>query len=159
MSNLDELTDEQVVRLSISHMLNKRFHKEDEVSEDVILAFISDYSNYIRYLNDYMGVICKKFDTDLDEIYYFVCDLFDLECDNKSLFDFRLKRLLTNTPMRVLSMANNDMKEHTFENMQEEFDVLISSRFYQENISIYSLKLEEINSNIQNLKKILGLNL
>lgn len=153
LSNLSSLTTEEVVILSVSHMLGKKFDKDTRYLQSDFVDFLSDYTNYTKYLNDFMSVVCKQYNTDTDSIYEFVCDVLDVESDNKSLFDFRLKRLLFNTPQRVLSIVNDDIKEHNLEHMEEEFNILIASRYYLSNKLDYQSEISNIIQNIEIIKQ------
>ena len=158
LEELAELTDEEVVILCANRMLGKHFEAEFDGSREVFVDFFKDYKNYVKYLNDYMGVVCKKFSTEMDEIYKYVCDILDQEWDNESLFDFRVKRLLINTPERVLSIQNDDLRILNLEHMEEELEVLLESKFYNENFKNYQTEIELAQKNIKIIQSKLNEN-
>lgn len=158
MEELSELTNEEVVMLCANRMLGKHFDVDFDANRDVFVDFFKDYKNYVKYLNDFMGVVCKKFSTEMDEIYKYICDILDEEWDNESLFDFRIKRLLINTPQRVLSIANDDLRELNLEHMEEELDVILESKYYQENSKDYEVQLQTARQNIEIIKAELNEN-
>lgn len=152
IEHLNTLTNEDVVTLAITHMLSKNFN-DDDFEMSVFLKFLSDYNNYTKFLNDYMGIICKRYSTDMDEIYRYTCDIFDLEWDNKSLFDFRLNRILINTPARVLSINNSDLVELNLEHLEEELEVLLDSKYFKENGDSFEKEIQIAQKNIETIKK------
>lgn len=156
LNQIKELTDEDVVSLAISHMLSKNFDENTEVEREKFIEFVSDYINYTKYLNDYMGVICKKYSTEMDEIYKFTCEILEIEWDNKTLFDFRLNRILINTPERVLSIKNDDLLEINLEHLEEELEVLLDSKYFAQNGDSFSKEIELANKNIKTIKETIN---
>ena len=158
LEELKHYTDEEVVILCANRMLVKHFEDGFDGDREIFIDFFINYTNYVKYLNDYMGVVCKKFSTEMDEIYKYTCDILNQDWDNESLFNFRLKRLIVNTPDRVLSIKNDDLRQLNLEHMEDELEIILESDFYKSNFQNYESQILDIKKNINIIKDELNEN-
>jgi hypothetical protein len=138
--------------LSIEHMLLKLFKGDDEAKD--LDDLLSNYPMYLRYLNDFAGKIYKQYDSSIDNIYYETCKILELEPDNKYLFDYRLNKLELNDVSRIMNIDNDDIKAQTIEKQYSEFEKLLNSKYYQENIDTYITNTTKIQKNLELLQQI-----
>jgi hypothetical protein len=143
---------DKITFLSIEHMLLKLFKGDDEAKD--LDDLLSNYPMYLRYLNDFAGKIYKQYDSSIDNIYYETCKILELEPDNKYLFDYRLNKLELNDVSRIMNINNDDIKAQTIEKQYSEFEKLLNSKYYQENIDTYKTNTTKIQKNLELLQQI-----
>jgi hypothetical protein len=143
---------DKITFLSIEHMLLKLFKGDDEAKD--LDDLLSNYPMYLRYLNDFAGKIYKQYDSSIDNIYYETCKILELEPDNKYLFDYRLNKLELNDVSRIMNIDNDDIKAQTIEKQYSEFEKLLNSKYYQENIDTYKSNTTKIQKNLELLQQI-----
>ena len=158
LEELKNYTDEEVVILCANRMMTKHFEDSFDGNREVFIDFFITYANYVNYFNDYMVLVCKKFSTEMDEIYKYTCDILNQNWDNESLFNFRLKRLIVNTPDRVLSIKNDDLRQLNLEHMEDELEIILESDFYKSNFQTYESQILIIKQNINIIKDELNEN-
>lgn len=139
--------------LSVEHILLKLFKGDDEAKD--LDDLLSNYPMYLRYLNDFAGKIYKQYDSSIDHIYYETCKILNIEPDNKYLFDYRLNKLELNDVSRIMNIANDDIKVQTVEKQYSEFEKLLNSKYYKENIDIYKPNAIKIQKNLELLQQII----
>ena len=76
---------EEVVYYCCNHILSKKFNlNEDSLENKDLKELFVNYDNFTKALNDSAGVIYRKYEAELDDIYKSVCKMFDEEYDNES---------------------------------------------------------------------------
>lgn len=137
------------------HILKKDFDIEnDSITFDKRNEIFSDYIKYNLYLNDYAGIIYNQHESSIDEVYEELCKFFKLEKDNESLYNFRLKKLQKNSPSRIMSIEDDEIKEHAITRIEEKVQEICKSLYYKQNKQKVDSDLEDIKRNIDLLKQI-----
>jgi len=154
---LDEIGDNcsYIVFMSVRHILNKVYDDIENAevqNKDELISIIEDYSFVLRYLNDFAGTIYRKYDTTIDAIYLELCDFYNLSTDNKYTYEHIVKKLQKQTPVLLMSLADEDIKIQTIENFCEKLDEIKSSKYYLANIDTLSPSINELQKNIDFVK-------
>lgn len=135
------------------HMLKKKFDIEKEsLEEDKLKEFFADYDNYDKFLNDYAGVIYKKFESSNDEVYNEICKFLDINPDNKYLFAHRLKRISNQNPLKYLNIEDEELREAAIYRLEKKVNEIESSLYYKENEELAIKEIEKIKKSLQMVK-------
>ncbi|MEJ5167655.1 MAG: hypothetical protein WHU93_00680 [Arcobacteraceae bacterium] len=149
-----KLKSDTITFLSIQHFLMKLYKDGDEITN--IEETLSNYPLYLRYLNDFAGKIYKQYDSSIYEIYNNTCQIIGIEADNQYLFNYRLARLELNDIERIMNIQNEDIKLQTVEKQFDEFQKVISSKFYQENKEQYKQNIVKLERQFEILKQLVN---
>ena len=149
-----KLKSDTITFLSIQHFLMKLYKDGDEITN--IEETLSNYPLYLRYLNDFAGKIYKQYDSSIYEIYNNTCQIIGIEADNQYLFNYRLARLELNDIERIMNIQNEDIKLQTVEKQFDEFQKVISSKFYQENKEQYKQNIVKLELHVEILKQLIN---
>ena len=154
---LDEVGDNcsYIVFLSVRHILNKVYEDVENAyvkDKEELIDIIEDYSFVLRYLNDFAGTIYRKYDTSIDAIYLELCNQYNLSTDNKYTYEHIVKKLQKQTPILLMSLADEDIKIQTIENFCEKLDEIKKSKYYLANIDDLSFTIKELQKNIDFVK-------
>ncbi|WP_428022905.1 hypothetical protein [Arcobacter sp.] len=140
------------------HMLEKNFDIENDTSnKENIKEFFINYENYEKYLNDYAGVIYKKFESSIDNVYNEICLFFGENPDNKYLFSHRIKRVLNQNPMKYLDIENEDLRDNAIYKIEEKISIIEKSFYYKENKQLAYKELEKLKKSINMVKVAAGI--
>lgn len=135
LNNL-KANEQEVVHYCCNHLLSKKFDVEnDSLTQDEIKELLLDYSNFNKYLNDSAGVIYRKYEAELSDVYKAICSTFDEDFDNKSLFDFRFARVINQEPKQFLDIEDKDTQETVIEKFEDKINTILESSYYKSNES------------------------
>lgn len=151
-SNCSELT-----YMCVNHILEKQFdvHK-DTLHEDDVMDIFANYGNFQKYLNDYAGVIYRKYTSSIEEVYSEVCEYLNLDDNNQYIFEFDLEKLEKQTPIKIMQIKDDELKLLTVEKQESRLKRLIESKFYTDNIDKYKERIVRLESNFTLVKKALN---
>ena len=156
---LDEIYDNcsYASFLSVRHVLNKLYNdiENAKVQKKELLEIIEDYSLLLRYLNDFAGVIYRRYNTSVAIIYDELCKHFNLSTDNKYTYEHIVKKLSKQTPVLIMSLSDEDIKIQTIENFCEKLEQVKSSSYYKSNKDILTQEIQELQKNIDFVKMAL----
>ena len=138
----------EITYMAIRHFLLKIYKLEDIIKEEELEKTLSNYPMYMKYLNDYCGMIYKRYDSSIDEIYTQTCDILGYELDNKELFEYRLSKLELNDVSRIMQIANEDIQKQTLQKQYNNFLELLESKYYKANSPLYEINISKINNKL-----------
>jgi len=134
--------EEEVVYYCCNHLLSKKFDVEnDSVNNDELKELFVNYSNFSKLLNDSAGIIYKKYEADLNDVYKTICTKFNENFDNKYLFDFRLARIVNQEPAQFLDIEDKDTQETVIQKFEDKINTILESKYYNDNKNILSPEL------------------
>ena len=126
--------EKEVVYYCCNHLLSKKFDVEnDSVTDDKLKEMFVDYNNFSKLLNDSAGIIYKKYEADLNDVYKTMCSKFNEEFDNKYLFDFRLVRVVNQEPAQFLNIEDKDTQETVIQKFEDKINTILESKYYNDN--------------------------
>ncbi len=126
--------EKEVVYYCCNHLLSKKFDVEnDSVTYDELKEMFVDYNNFSKLLNDSAGIIYKKYEADLNDVYKTVCSKFNEDPDNKYVFDFRLARVANQEPAQFLNIEDKDTQETVIEKFEDKINTILESKYYNDN--------------------------
>lgn len=126
----------EVVYYCCNHLLSKKFDVEnDEVENDTLKSMFVNYNEFSKALNDSAGIIYRKYEADLNDVYKVICDMFNEEFDNKSLFEYRLARVANQEPKQFLDIEDEDTQETVIQKFEDKINIILESKYYNENKS------------------------
>ncbi|WP_419764771.1 MAG: hypothetical protein ACNI28_00020 [Arcobacter sp.] len=147
----------KIAYFCVIHMFEKEFDIEkDSLDKEIIKEFLIDYNNYDKFLNDYAGVIYKKFESSNDEVYNEICKFLDVNPDNKYLFSHRLKRISNQNPMKYLNIEDEDLRKAAISRLEDKINTIESSLYYKENKEVAFKEIEKIKKSIDIVKIATG---
>lgn len=153
-----EKNQDKIVFLCASHMLKKQYSIENDSCEiDLLKDFFINYSNYDKYLNDYANTIYNRYESSNDVIYEKMCKYFNEDCDNKYLFDYRLKRVENQDPTKYLNIEDEDMRNAAIYRVEDKLNTIKDSKYFNENKNLAIDKIEKLEKKILLVKKTVGL--
>lgn len=124
----------EVVYYCCNHLLSKKYDvNNDSVDEDILKELFINYNNFTKALNDSAGIIYKKYETELDNVYKTMCNLFDEEYDNVYLFNYRLARIVNQEPRQFLDIEDKDTQETVIQKFEDKISTVLESKYYKEN--------------------------
>ena len=141
LNNL-KANEPEVVHYCCNHLLAKKFDVEnDSLTQDEIKELLLDYTNFNKYLNDSAGIIYRKYESEMSEVYKAICKTFNEDFDNKSLFDFRFARVINQEPKQFLDIEDKDTQETVIEKFEDKINIILESSYYKNNESILSKEM------------------
>jgi len=127
-------TEEEVVYYCCNHLLSKKYNvTEDSVDDEMLKEVFVDYENFTKALNDSAGKIYKKYESDLNDVYKTICNKFDVDYDNFSLFNHRLIRIVNQEPRQFLDIEDKDTQETVIQKFEDKINIILESKYYNEN--------------------------
>jgi len=127
-------TQDEVVYYCCNHVLSKKYNiEEDSLEEQSLKELFVDYENFNKALNDSAGVIYRKYEAELDDVYKAICEKFGVDFDNKSLFNFRLARVNAQEAKQFLDIEDKDTQETVVQKFEDKINIILESKYYNEN--------------------------
>ncbi|RLA75164.1 MAG: hypothetical protein DRG11_02330 [Epsilonproteobacteria bacterium] len=123
-----EISCNLIVYISAKHILNKLNIKN--INKKEIKDIFSNYNNYIIYLNDIAGQIYRRHNSSTEFIYKELCIHLNIEWDNKSLYESRLKKL-NHIDDCVLDELDDDIKDSVMKKLNQQKTEIENSRYYE----------------------------
>lgn len=139
------------------HMIKKRYDIEEMLEKNELKELLTNYDNYDKLLNDYANVIYNRYESSKDEVYKELCDFYNENSDNKSLFEHRLKRIINQDPTKYLSMEDDDMKKAAILRVEDKIKIIENSFYYQNNKEFSSKEIEKLKKSLEIVKTVVGL--
>ena len=139
MKLLDFLEDikknqDEVVYYCCNHLLSKKYNiTEDSVDEDTLKVLFVNYDNFTKSLNDSAGIIYKKYEAELNDVYKTICKLFDEDFDNVYLFNYRLARIVNQEPRQFLEIEDKDTQQTVIQKFEDKINTVLESKYYNDN--------------------------
>jgi len=157
LEKLKSTNDSDILYLCIEHMLNKIYTDEENLDEEKLKEFFSNYKNYHRYLNDFAGVIYNRYGSHINIIYVNMCGYLQIEVDNKYTLEHVIIKLEKQTPELLLSLTNEDIQHQTIEHFDEKLQDIEGSVYYTANKNEFEKRVDKLYKNIDLVKNALGL--
>ena len=125
---------EEVVYYCCNHLLSKKFDiNNDSVENEILKSLFINYDNFTKALNDSAGVIYKKYEAELDDIYKTICEIFNEDFDNAYLFNYRMARIVNQEPRQFLDIEDKDTQETVIQKFEDKINTILESKYYKEN--------------------------
>jgi hypothetical protein len=149
----------QIAYLCTHHIYSKIYKdvKEDTDTKENIIKFLYDYNMFLKYLNDYAGVIYRQYNSSSQEIYEELCIYLNLSIDNQYTYEHIIKKLQKQTPELIMSLTNEDIKIQTIENFEEKLKIIKLSDYYIHNTANLKADIVKLENNISLVKRALQL--
>ena len=113
-------TEEEVVAYCVEHILAKKCNiDEDSMDEETLKEMFVDYNMFNKSLADSIGVIYKKYEAEMDDVYEAICSKFNVESDNKSVFDYRLARVANQEAKQFIDIEDEDTQETVIQKFED----------------------------------------
>jgi hypothetical protein len=133
LENIKKNQDE-VVYYCCNHILSKKFDvNKDNLDDSVLRELFVDYDNFTKALNDSAGIIYKKYEAELDDVYKEICKIFNEDFDNAYLFNYRLTRVKNREPKQFLNIEDKDTQETVIQKFEDKINAILESKYYKEN--------------------------
>ncbi|MGE4384175.1 MAG: hypothetical protein AB7D41_13350 [Arcobacter sp.] len=133
LENIKKNQDE-VVYYCCNHILSKKFDvNKDSLEDSVLRELFVDYDNFTKALNDSAGIIYKKYEAELDDVYKVICKIFNEDFDNAYLFNYRLTRVKNQEPKQFLNIEDKDTQETVIQKFEDKINAILESKYYKEN--------------------------
>jgi hypothetical protein len=127
-------TQEDVVYYCCKHLLSKKYDvNTDSVDEDILKEQFINYNNFTKSLNDSAGIIYKKYEAELNDVYKTICNLFNEDYDNEYLFSYRLARIINQEPRQFLDIEDKDTQETVIQKFEDKINTVLESKYFKEN--------------------------
>ena len=127
-------TEKEVVYYCCNHLLSKKYNvEEDSLDEETLKSLFVDYDNFTRALNDSAGTIYRKYEAELNDVYQTICNRFNEDFDNRSLFEYRLARVSNQEPRQFLDIEDRDTQETVIQKYEDKINIILESKYYKEN--------------------------
>lgn len=134
--------EKEVVYYCCNHLLSKKFDVEnDSLTDDELKEMFVDYNNFSKLLNDSAGIIYKKYESELNDVYKTICNKFNEDDDNKYLFDFRLARVVNQEPAQFLEIEDKDTQETVIQKFEDKINTILESKYFNDNKDVLSKEL------------------
>jgi len=125
---------EEVVYYCCNHLLSKKYKvDEDEIDDETLKLLFINYDNFTKALNDSSGTIYRKFESELDDVYKIICNIFNEEFDNKYLYEHRLIRIQNQEAKQFLNIEDRDTQETVIQKFEDKINIILDSKYYNEN--------------------------
>ncbi len=125
---------EEVVYYCCNHILSKKFDISIDCAENEVLKdLFVNYDNFTKALNDSAGIIYKKYETELDNVYKIICKVFNEEFDNAYVFNYRMARIINQEPRQFLDIEDKDTQETVIQKFEDKINAVLESKYYKEN--------------------------
>jgi len=124
-------TEKEVVAYCCEHILAKKYNiEEDSVEKETLKEIFVNYDNFNKSLADSVGVIYKKYEAEIDDIYNTVCSKFDVDSDNKSVFDYRLARVSNQEAKQFIDIEDEDTQATVIQKFEDKINRILESKYY-----------------------------
>ena len=139
MKLLDFLEDikknqDEVVYYCCSHLLSKKYDiSVDSIDSETLKELFVNYDNFTKSLNDSAGIIYKKYEAELNDVYKTICKLFDEDFDNEYLFNYRLARIVNQEPRQFLEIEDKDTQQTVIQKFEDKINAVLESKYYNDN--------------------------
>lgn len=147
---------EEVVYYCCNHILSKKFDLEDSLENEELKELFVNYDNFTKALNDSAGVIYRKYEAELDDIYKSICKIFNEEHDNAYLFNYRLARVANQEPKQFLDIEDKDTQQTVIQKFEDKINTILSSKYYKENEDKLSQNLIIPQRTLELIKSVAG---
>ena len=125
---------EEVVYYCCNHVLSKKYNiNEDSVDSDVLKNLFVNYDNFTKALNDSAGIIYKRYEAELNDVYKTICNSFNEDFDNAYLYNYRLARVVNQEPRQFLDIEDRDTQETVIQKFEDKINAILESKYYKEN--------------------------
>ncbi len=125
---------EEVVYYCCNHMLSKKYNiNDDSIDNETLKDFFVNYDNFTKALNDSAGIIYKRYEAELNDVYKVICDLFNEDHDNAYLFNYRLARVVNQEPRQFLDIEDKDTQGTVIQKFEDKINTILESKYYKEN--------------------------
>ena len=125
---------EEVVYYCCNHILSKKFDiSNDSAESEVLKDLFVNYDTFTKALNDSAGIIYKKYETELDNVYKIICKVFNEEFDNAYVFNYRMARIVNQEPRQFLDIEDKDTQETVIQKFEDKINAVLESKYYKEN--------------------------
>ncbi len=154
-----KLNCSEIAYMCTYHICKKIYKniEKDEDDKENILNIFHDYNMVLKYLNDYAGVIYRRYSSSTQEVYNELCTYHNLSLDNISTFEYIIKKLQKQTPQLLMGLEDRDIQIQTINNYEDKLNHIKSSKYFKENISSLEMTIEQLESNISLVKRALQL--
>jgi len=157
LENIKNNQDE-VVYYCCNHLLAKKYNvNEDSLDDETLKSLFVNYENFTKALNDSAGIIYKRYDSELNDVYKTICDFFNEESDNKYLFNYRLVRVQNQEPKQFLDIEDKDTQETVIQKFEDKINTILNSKYYKENKDSLSNDLIIPQKTLELIKSAAGL--
>jgi len=157
LQQLKTKTDNEILNLSIEHMIDKIYDEHQEFEYKTIKEFFSNYKNYHKYLNDFAGTIYNRYGSHINQIYIDMCEYLEIDVDNKYTLEHVIIKLEKQTPELLLNLTNEDIQKQTIEHFDEKLYDIENSIYYNTNKSEFEQRIKKLYKNIELVKKALSI--
>ena len=124
----------EVVHYCCTHLLSKKYNLiDDSVDNETLKELFVNYDNFTKALNDSAGIIYKKYEAELNDVYKTICKLFDEDFDNVYLFNYRLARIVNQEPRQFLEIEDKDTQQTVIQKFEDKINAVLESKYYKEN--------------------------
>lgn len=149
---------EEVVYYCCKHVLSKKYNvNEDSTDNDTLKNLFINYENFTKALNDSAGVIYKKYQAELNDIYKTICKVFNEESDNIHLYNYRLARIANQEPRQFLDIEDKDTQETVIQKFEDKINTILESKYYKENEDKLSINLIIPQKTLELIKSAAGI--
>lgn len=123
---------DEVVYYCCNHVLSKKYNiDEDSIDNEILKDLFVNYDNFTKALNDSAGIIYKKYEAELNDVYKTVCTLFNEDFDNAYLFNYRLARVANQEPRQFLDIEDKDTQETVIQKFEDKINIILESKYYK----------------------------
>lgn len=149
---------EEVIYYCCNHLLSKKFDVlNDNVEESTLKELFINYDTFSKSLNDSTGIIYRKYEAELNDIYKIMCTLFNEDFDNKYLFDYRLARVKNQEAKQFLNIEDKDTQETVIQKFEDKINAILESKYYKNNESELSNEMIIPQKTLDLIKSATGL--
>lgn len=149
----------EISYLSMIHLCDKLYPNRENFTlpKTEYFDIIKNYSLFFRYLNDYAGIIYKRYNSSIEIVYTELCNYYHLDLDNEYRFEHILRKLEKQTPQLLMSLSDEDIQKQTIHNFDEKLESIKNSNYYIQNKENLHFKIEKLDKNIALVKKALNI--
>ncbi|MEA3353084.1 MAG: hypothetical protein U9Q33_04615 [Campylobacterota bacterium] len=145
----------EILYLSVKHILDKLYKDNEEIEEEKLTEFFSNYKNYHLYLNDFAATIYSRYASSVNNLYIEMCEHLDVEVDNKYTLEHVIVKLEKQTPELLLSLTSEDIQKQTIIHFDEKIDAIENSTHYNGNLNEFKPRVDKLKQNINLVKNAL----
>lgn len=151
-------SQEEVVYYCCNHLLSKKYNIiEDSVDNEILKELFVNYDYFTKALNDSAGIIYKKYEAELNDVYKTICKTFNEDSDNVYLFNYRLARVQNQEPRQFLDIEDKDTQETVIQKFEDKINAILESKYYKENEDKLSQNLIIPQKTLELIKSATGL--
>ena len=149
---------EEVVFYCCNHLLSKKFDiTKDDIEEENLKNLFINYDNFAKALNDSAGIIYKKYEAELDDVYKKICELFNESFDNVYLFKYRLARVVNQEPKQFIDIQDKDTQQTVIQKFEDKINLILQSKYYKENENTLSKEMIIPQKTLELIKSVANL--